>query len=226
MAKYDFDKLSTQQIIDMNPNELYSLADKDRNMFSRLVSRVVSTANKRIKRLREDEFGQYSPSLDLVEKRGRKFSVRGKGYNDLMHEFSMARDFLENKTSTLGGFKEVRRDIESSIESAEDMSDIDGEEYDVGFDSEYKSKKFWKAYREIRKSEIGKLITKKGQKSKLSSERVQKALYRTIVTGTRGWRRKRSDIVNDIINEMHDVYKKETRDSSSVVDMFDDIENL
>lgn len=67
------------------------------------VSKMVSLANKRIKRLEKNELTD-SPAYQSWEKNGAiRFSVRGKNYNELQSEYFRLKRFIGDKTSLVRG---------------------------------------------------------------------------------------------------------------------------
>lgn len=234
MAKLNLEKISINTLLEMSQDELLALAkrglDKSslsreeyatqhRNQLAQITSRVVSVANKRIKSLSQSKIGRTSPAYVRAKEMSPsgKFSVRGKDWNQILNTLKEAKQWLSYKTSTAKGWEEVRKNIES---------DIGG-----GLDTTYKSRKFWEAYRRI--SEVnGGIMGRKGSKSRLSSDRIQKLLYQTI-TGKDGkvkidWRTKVDTIVSEANKLVDREYKIEQRKSSDmgasnyVLDEFDE----
>lgn len=75
---------------------------------------LASAANKRLARLGSTEIGRIAPAYLSAEKRsftgaaGGKFGTAGKNRNQLLNEFKAAKSFLEMKTSSVTGWKNVR----------------------------------------------------------------------------------------------------------------------
>lgn len=97
MAKYRIQKDISEDFFDINQLSRKELAP--------IVSRLAAAANKRIKRL-EDK-GMRTLAYQSVMESGGKFSVKGKNLNELRAEYMRAKLFLESKTSTIKGAKEV-----------------------------------------------------------------------------------------------------------------------
>jgi hypothetical protein len=75
------------------------------------VSRLCSMANKRLKRLEKSELTS-SPAYQSWEENGKhKFSVRGKSYNEVQKEYWRVKNFIENKTSSVTGTREVLKEM-------------------------------------------------------------------------------------------------------------------
>ena len=75
------------------------------------ISRLVSLANKRLKRL-EDAGLDDSPAYQKwVEAGAEKFSVKGKDHNQLQRELSRLKNFIESETSTVRGVNNVLKQM-------------------------------------------------------------------------------------------------------------------
>ena len=72
-----------------------------------LVSRLVSVANKRVRRLIKNNI----PITLKSYVSGGKFSVRGKSGNELLKEYDRVMDFLSRKTSTVKGYRQFSMDF-------------------------------------------------------------------------------------------------------------------
>ena len=83
-----------------------------RNELSKVVSQLGSTANKRMKRFEESGInsGVYSQT-----KKAGKFSARGKTLNQLRNEYIREKQFLESKTSTIRGYRAVKKNFEENV---------------------------------------------------------------------------------------------------------------
>ena len=75
------------------------------------ISRLVSLANKRLKRL-EDAGLDDSPAYQKwVEAGAEKFSVKGKDHNQLQRELSRLKNFIESETSTVQDVNNVLKQM-------------------------------------------------------------------------------------------------------------------
>lgn len=240
MARMNLKNLSIDTLLNMSEDDLLRLANKGlnkeslskaeyskahRQQLADITSRVVSVANKRIRQLGRSEIGKSSPAYQYAKRMSPSglFSVRGKDWNGLRNTLKEAKQWLNYKTSTTKGWKEVRARIQE---------DIGGE-----LDTTYKSKKFWKAYRMLSETRGG-IMGRKGGSGRLTSDRIQKLLMNTI-TNTRdssgkrtiNWRSSVDSIIAQADRDLEDEYKLEQADdiedigSSRVVDdLSDDIE--
>lgn len=76
-------------------------------------SKLVSLANKRIKRLESNELTD-SPAYKAYIETGGKFGVRGKDHNQLQAEVARLRKFIEAETSTVKGVTNTLREMASN----------------------------------------------------------------------------------------------------------------
>lgn len=123
--------------------ELLNLSSRDvakmsRQELARTVSQLASAGNKRLRRLERTPMGTESRPYKSAMEVGN-FSVAGKNQGQLQNEFKRVREFLTAETSTVQGWKKYRASVKKRI---------GGE-----FSSEEAEKAYWKAYREIAKSE-------------------------------------------------------------------------
>lgn len=128
-----------QEIANIDIREFNSL---NRAELAKKTSQLASVANKRMTRM--EKSGIESPAYKSAQKylgkedAPKRFSVRGKGINELRAEFIRLKQFLESKTSTLKGHKEVRKEFYKrlGVPEGEEMSEDDESE-------------FWDAYNEL-----------------------------------------------------------------------------
>ena len=91
-------------ILDKPWEDIRSLSRRE---LSQMVSQLSSAANKRLKRFSEK--GEVSPAVRYAEKAG-KFSVAGKNLNQLRAEYVRAKTFLQQETSTVRQWKQVKKE--------------------------------------------------------------------------------------------------------------------
>ena len=228
MAKLNLKGLTIDRLLNMADDELLALAKQGlnrstmsekefkkarRDQLAQIVSRVVSTANKRINQLSKTKLGQSSPAYQQAKKMSPsgKFTVRGQNFNQLRNTMKEAKEWLNYKTSTAKGWKEVRARIRQDT--------------GMNFDTEYKSKKFWKVYRMLYEANAGS-IRRKGSISRLSSDRIQKALTATITqqkdaSGRRAfdWRSSVDKILQQAQTNLDNIYKFEKLNTTNTTDV-------
>ena len=115
-VEIDVTGFSIQDIVDMDYEFIRSLS---RSQLSKLTSRLVSATNKRIRSLKKSELGSHSYALQNLLRRtgGEQLSVKGKSQGQIQNIFSIAKNFLTSKTSTIRGFKKVLKNMKTTIES-------------------------------------------------------------------------------------------------------------
>ena len=88
--------------------------------------RLVSMANKRLKRLEEQNLLNSPAYKKWVEDGGQKFSVKGKSTEEVRQEIARMNDFLNKQTSTVKGAKEYFKNVakEVGIKSFDDFTDL------------------------------------------------------------------------------------------------------
>ena len=119
------DGLTVQEILNLGDDILSRL---DTRELSRALRTVSLAANKRIKRLEQYAYkrgkkAKYkekknSPGIDLSalnSLEGPRFSVGKKNRNEIYQELARARRFMNAKTSTVKGAKQVRQDRERAL---------------------------------------------------------------------------------------------------------------
>lgn len=127
----DVTGLSTSNILNREFEELNKLSTKN---LKAVTSRLVSSANKRLKRIEKANLTQLNIPYKKVMEEG-KFSVKGKNRNQVLQEYARAKEYLESKTSSVSGYKSYRQKVKDRLGIPE-MSDE--EELD-----------FWNMYNDI-----------------------------------------------------------------------------
>lgn len=74
-------------------------------------SRMASLANKRLNRLEENDLKDSPAYRGYLEKGGKKFSVRGKDYNQVQAEVARMKAFIDANTSTVRGVNNYLKEI-------------------------------------------------------------------------------------------------------------------
>lgn len=97
--------LTVQDILNMDINTFNKLNTSD---LRKVVGRLVSAGNKRLRSF--ERAGESSPATRHVEKSGGAFSTRGKDLNALRAEYTRAKNFLQSKTGTRKGWKQVKKE--------------------------------------------------------------------------------------------------------------------
>jgi len=151
--------MNIQQILKIDPNDI---AKMNRSDLARIVRPLVSASNKRIRRLQASETGRMSPSIAPESMTGGKqFSIRGQNLNQLRNSYAKMKQYLNNRTSSLTGFKAYRNEVSKRIGGK------------LSYEQE---KQFWETYNKLREQNHSGLF------NTLSSSQIQKKLYRTYQT--------------------------------------------
>lgn len=88
--------------------------------------RLVSMANKRLKRLEEQNLINSPAYQKWVEDGAQKFGIRGKSMEEVKQEIARMEDFLRMQTSTVRGAKKYFKNVanEVGIKKYEDFTDL------------------------------------------------------------------------------------------------------
>ncbi len=121
------------QILEVSIDDFSSMTKSE---LSKIVSKLSSAANKRLKRMAEEEI--ESPAYSRAMKSGGKFGAKDKTLNQLRAEFMRVSSFLKMKTSTLRGYKKVVKEFKERVGITEDLTEDD-------------LKSFWELHREFAK---------------------------------------------------------------------------
>ena len=81
------------------------------NEYRKEASRMASLANKRVKRLEKNNLKDSPAYRGYLEKGGKKFSVRGKDYNQVQAEVARMKAFIDANTSTVRGVNNYLKEI-------------------------------------------------------------------------------------------------------------------
>lgn len=133
MNSFNVKGKSTNQLIKLSGTQLNKLSRKE---LAQVVSRLGSTANKRLRRFEKKD--TTSPATEYVKRTGGKFSVKGKNIESLKKEYLRVKGFLEAETSTITGAKKVRKNVINKLK--EFGIDIKENQYD----------KFFKVYERLK----------------------------------------------------------------------------
>lgn len=97
--------MTIQDVMNMDINTFNKLNMSD---MRKVVGRLVSAGNKRLRSF--ERAGESSPATRHVEKSGGVFSTKGKDLNALRAEYTRAKNFLQAKTGTRKGWKQVKNE--------------------------------------------------------------------------------------------------------------------
>lgn len=125
--------MSVHDILNMDIKTFNALNTSD---MRKVVGRLVSAGNKRLRSF--ERAGESSPATRHVERSGGAFSTRGKDLNALRAEFTRIKNFMQAKTGTRKGWKQVKKEVTEGLKKQ-------GIEM-----SESQFNDIWKAYEELK----------------------------------------------------------------------------
>ena len=125
--------MSVQDILNMDNATFNKLSTSD---MRKVVGRLVSAGNKRLRSF--ERAGEKSPATRHVAKSGGKFSTKGKDLNALRSEYTRAKNFLQSKTGTRKGWKQVKKETISELKKRGVQM------------TEKQFDKVWKAYEDLK----------------------------------------------------------------------------
>ena len=201
----DVSGLSIEDIMDIPFEMLNKLNRRD---LAKITSRLASTANKRIKRLLNSEYGEVSRALEGIINRVKKsgttaFSVKGKDVNQLRNEFAQVKNFLNLKTSSVVGTKKV---INKTLER-------------LGVDrtnwSSARNKRFFKIYR--------KLVEEYGGNDEKFKEWYDSKNIQRVLSEKFKWKNKDDDILDIMRKHLDGLYEDKERTDNELDDEYRDI---
>lgn len=106
-----------------------------RGQLAQLVSRLSKVANQRLRNLEKSEIGKFSPAYTSIKQKRGNFTASRKNINQLRNEFKQIKNFLGKKTSTIGGFNKLRKQVIKRLGS--------------DFKSVEQEKEYWDTYRRL-----------------------------------------------------------------------------
>lgn len=74
-------------------------------------NRLVSMANKRLRRLEKNELTNTPAYQAYIKQGGKPFSTKGKDYNELQKELARLRNFIDAQTSTVKGVNQFLKEM-------------------------------------------------------------------------------------------------------------------
>lgn len=176
-SKINVTGLSVKEILSMDVNKL---SESD---MRKVTTRLVSAANKRLRRLAAKEEGKTSPAFRNAQRSGKPFSAAGKDRNQLYAELARMRDFMRDKTSSLSGWKKVRK------AGVERLGERLGEKV-----SEDEAKRFWDL--------VGKAQEMGGIAVVPNSEELQSLVYDSMTENADD-----EDAILDLQEKLDDLYE-------------------
>lgn len=118
---------------------LESVMSMSRQELARETSKLVSAANKRLRRM--EKRGISTPATAYIYEHGGKFSVAGKNLEQVREEYQRVKGFLESETSTFQGFRKWEKGLSNTLK---ERTGIDYNSF-----TEDEKRLFWKAYSKL-----------------------------------------------------------------------------
>lgn len=100
--------------IDVNITKTDVLTKKEKEL-RREASRLVSLANKRLKRIEQQDLIESPAYKKYVEDGKQKFGIRGKSMEEVKQEIARINDFINKKTSTVTGTKKYLDNVAKTV---------------------------------------------------------------------------------------------------------------
>lgn len=146
MARFDVTGLSIKDIASLGKSTIDQLS-KDGDL-SKVVSRLVSAMNKRIRYLGKNAVGRLSPTYQAYERRVQKglgrngfYSVKGKDTQQLKDLYNQLSKSLSSDVTMVKGWKKHRQKVFDRI----------GYNFNNDMDRE---KKFWELYHKFQEQDL------------------------------------------------------------------------
>lgn len=190
----DVTGLSSKDILNREFEELNKLSNKN---LRAVTSRLVSSANKRLKRIEKANLTEFNIPYKQTMEGGGKFSVKGKTRNEVLKEYARTKEFLEAKTSSVSGYKTYRQKVKSRLGQPERSDEVERD--------------FWNEYNYINEH------SRNNYKEILGSDQMQR-----IVAKAKNEGKSHSQILRTLRNE----YKKaQSRQSERLKELESDLDD-
>ena len=106
--------MSVDMSVDIRLNKSSQFTQKERQ-FRREASRLVSLANKRLKRIEQQGLIESPAYKKYVEDGKQKFGIRGKTNGEVKQEVARINDYIKKQTSTVTGTKKYLDNVAKSV---------------------------------------------------------------------------------------------------------------
>lgn len=123
----------------------------DKTALKYAVDRLSKTANSRLRKFKE--INMKSPATEWAKRSGGKFTSKNKSFKQMQTEFVRVKSFLEQETSTIEGYEDVKQRVKDALM-----------EHDVKIDTDEYST-LWETYDKL--YEKNPWIAEKGMKYKV-----------------------------------------------------------
>lgn len=190
--------VSTEDLLNVNDFDIQKMGKKE---LQKVVGRLVSSANKRIKRL--DEKGIYSQAREGVKKNHSegKFSSKGLTLNKLRSEYKNLQQFFNDKSGSIKGAQQIQKDIDERL--------MLGRQSYSGLTQEQQSD-MWKAYDRLKQLNPDMLA-----KGRAGTNEIQQEVLKRVNEG-----KSVDDIINEVQSRVDDMYVSQFADNDEEFDFF------
>ena len=202
-----------EKLINMDYNAIVNLSKTENveNLKS-VVSSLARSANIRITKLTRDEVGKYSPAYkSLVDSGINRFNekqIKDMTSTQLVEQYNTLKRFLKAKTSTLKGWKEVRKAIAERT-GAKKLFATERKSARSAKIWQNREKRFWDLYNKL-VNNYGAII------SQLDSNRIQEMLSK--VQLSRNQAKTDDDISEAMIVYIDNLYKDRSFSDQAFID--------
>ena len=121
---FSFEGWTTEDILNVSESAFENLSE---SQLRQAVGKMRSTINKRLSRL-EGKSNIASPSAFKLEQSGGKLTTKGKSVDELKTEYLRGKQFLQDKTSTVAGYKSFLEDMTDRLEGIRNKTGLDIDE--------------------------------------------------------------------------------------------------
>ena len=90
-------------------------SNREERALRREASRLVSLANKRLKRIEQQGLIESPAYKKFIEDGGQKFGIRGKNMEEVKQEVARLNEFINKQTSTVTGTKKYLKNVAKSV---------------------------------------------------------------------------------------------------------------
>lgn len=180
--------MSIQDIVNMDIDTFNKLNTSD---LRKVVGRLVSAGNKRLRSF--ERAGESSPATRHVATSGGVFSTKGKDLNALRAEYTRAKNFLQSKTGTRKGWKQVKNETIAGLKK-QNVEMTEQQFNDV-----------WKAYEELK--ELSPEVANRGLKY---------AVLKDVADMVTGMDKSADEIVTALHANLSSIYEEQVRLNNDV----------
>lgn len=100
--------------INVKVEKTSELTQKEKEL-RREASRLASLANKRLKRIEQQDLTESPAYKKFIEDGGQKFGIRGKSQEEVKQEIARMNNFINLQTSTVTGTKKYLDNVAKSV---------------------------------------------------------------------------------------------------------------